>query len=76
MNLYRPKTLYQQPAHMVGNATQYDWASIGKDKLRIVHDHFLHYFIYSLMYELLLLSYIDWCMNLFYCHIVMYLCDV
>jgi hypothetical protein len=30
--------------------------------------------IVIVVYELLLLSSIDWCMNFFYCHIVIHLC--
>jgi hypothetical protein len=60
---------------MADKADLCDSVGIGQDKLRIVHDHFQHY-LNSYMYELLLLSYIDWCMKLCYCHIVIYLCDV
>jgi hypothetical protein len=37
---------------------------------------FINILFTTYVYELLLLLYIDWCMNFCYCHIVIYLCDV
>jgi hypothetical protein len=42
------KGLYQQkPGHMCDNVALYDWAGDGQDTLHIVHEHFLHYLIYT-----------------------------
>jgi hypothetical protein len=70
-----PKGVYHQSGHTADSADLCDWAGIGQDKLCIVRDQFQDY-LNSLMYELLLLPYTDWCMNFYYCHIVIYLCDV
>jgi hypothetical protein len=64
-----PKGLYHQPGHMADNADLCDWAGTGQEKLCIVHDHF-QYYLNSSMYEFLLSSYIDWCMN--FCYMLSY----
>jgi flavorubredoxin len=72
-----PKGRYRpQHGHVANNDALCDWDGIGQQQLHFVHDHFLHYLDQCWIYELLLLSYIDWCMNFYYCHVVIYLCDV
>jgi hypothetical protein len=43
-----PKGMYQQqPGHMADNDALCNWANIGQEQLRIVHDAFLRYLNYS-----------------------------